>query len=894
MTGKTLAHYQVLEKLGAGGMGEVWRARDTRLNRDVALKFLPAAFAQDPERLARFEREAQLLAQLNHQNIAAIYGFENLDRTPFLVLEYVPGENLKSPVPLEGVLPILRQLIDALVEAHEKGILHRDLKPANIKITPEGKLKVLDFGLAKAFSEEASAPDPSRSPTLSLAATRAGVLLGTAAYMSPEQVRASPLDRRTDIWSFGCVLYEMLAGRPAFEGKTVSDILAAVLRLEPDWSALPPSTPPRLRHLLRRCLEKDLQRRLRDIADAELDAELDWDVAAAAQSPQSPPRPRRPLAPWAVAAVTTAVAAVALWGWLRAPQPAPPAAVRFFVHPPEKAGFIAQEGAIAVSPDGRRLVLAVAEAGKRQLWVRSLDTLAAHPLPGTEGARYPFWSPDSRYVGFIDAGKLKKVDVLGGPPQTLCDAPQSQGATWSRDGVILFTPSTRDPLHRVSSAGGPATPLTSLDQARQEISHRWPYFLPDGKHFLFFARSSQPEKSGFRVGSLDSKEVKPLLAGDSNIAYAPPTSLRQNGGPGHLLFHREGTLMAQPFDPARLQISGEPFPVAEQLSFSGINSLASFSVSSNGVLAYVTGPGGSAGTELLWFDRTGKRLASAAPPGMYYGVDLSPDGRRAAVGRTDTQARNLDIWVFEFARGVSTRFTFDPASESHAVWSPDGNRIAFASSRGANGLYQKVASGEGNEELVLATKVPTTLNAWSPDGRFLIYTAAGKAATDLWMLPLTGDRAQRAPPAPYIESSFGKAGAQFSPDGARVAYSSGESGRPEVFVQPFPAATSGGRWQISTDGGRLPRWRRDGKELFYTDLQQRLMSVEVRSSPGFEARPPKLLFQTRMMTTAGGYHTYAVTADGQRFLINTLAGGEIASTPLTVWLNWQAAVKGPR
>jgi len=425
-------------------------------------------------------------------------------------------------------LPILRQLIDALAEAHEKGIIHRDLKPANIKVTPEGKVKVLDFGLA--LLGDGGQGSGAGGETESALLTRTGVIMGTATYMSPEQARGMRVDRRTDIWSFGCVIYEMLAGRPAFEGKTVSDILAAVLRVEPDWSALPPSTPPRLRQLLRRCLEKDLPRRLRDIADAELDS----DVAAVAPSPPSPPRPRRPVAPWAVA---TAVVAVALWGWLHASAP-PSAPVRFFVHPPDKAGFSAIDGAIAISPDGRRLVSAVAEGDKRRLWVRSLDTLAAQPLPGTEEARYPFWSPDGRYVGFIAGGKLKKVDVLGGPPQTLCDAPTSQGATWNRDGVILFTPNILSPLHRVSSAGGPATPVTTLDPSREEVSHRWPYFLPDGKHFLFFARSNQPEKSGFHVGSLDSKEVKRLLAGDSSVGYAPP----QNGGPSHLLFQREGTL----------------------------------------------------------------------------------------------------------------------------------------------------------------------------------------------------------------------------------------------------------------------------------------------------------------------------------------------------------------
>ncbi len=891
MVGKTLAHYQVTEKLGAGGMGEVYRARDTRLNRDVALKFLPPAFAQDPERLARFEREAQLLAQLNHQNIGAIHGFEQ-DRQEglsYLVLEYVPGENLRGPVAIEEIDAIVRQLIDALEEAHECGIVHRDLKPANIKITPGGKIKVLDFGLAKAFADEPASEAGANSPTLAASAlTRGGMLLGTAAYMSPEQARGKKADKRSDIFAFGSVLYEMLTGQQAFGGETLSDSLGAILLKEPDRSLLPEATPPSLRRLLDRCLEKDPKRRLRDIGEARIILEA-GEPELATETQRHREERRFSFVSWCLAGgiVVLALAlALAAWMLLRAPQPPSPAAVRFFVHPPEKAGFPTAGGGTAISPDGRRLVSVVGEAEKRQLWVRSLDTLAAHPLPGTEEARYPFWSPDSRYIGFLADDKLKKIDVLGGPPQTLCDAPTGQGATWSRDGVILFTPGTNTPLHRVSSAGGVATPLTALDQSRHEISHRWPYFLPDGKRFLFFARSSQPEKSGFQVGSLDSKEVKRLLAGDSSVAYAPPPG----GGLGHLLFLREGTLMAQPFDAGRLELSGEPFPVAEQVAFSALSSMAAFSVSGNGVLAYLSGSGGSGGTELLWFDRTGKRLGSGAPPAQYYGVDLSPDGRRAAVGRADGAVRNADIWTFEFARGVSTRFTFDPAREVQGVWSPDGARIAFASTRGSNGVYQKVATGEGGEELVFATKVPAIVNAWSPDGRFLLYSAAGKATTDLWMLPMTGDRSQRAPPTPYLESQFAKGHAQFSPDGTRVAYVTAESGRPEVFVQPFPAAASGGRWQISTEGGQQPRWRRDGKEIFYIDQQRRLMSVEVRTSPGFEARPPKVLFQTQAVSAAG-YHTYAVTADGQRFLINSLGGGEIASTPLTVVLNWQAGLK---
>ena len=894
--GTRLGPYEIVAPLGAGGMGEVYRATDTRLDRTVAVKVLPAHVADRPEARQRFEREARAVSSLNHPHICALYDIGNQDGIDFLVMEYLEGETLGKRL-ASGALPVVEalryavQVADALDKAHRQGVFHRDIKPGNIMLTPAGA-KLLDFGLAKLRPQQG---DPAVSglsmmPTEDAALTAKGTILGTFQYMAPEQLEGKDADARSEIFSFGAVLYEMLTGRKAFGGRSPASLITAIMSSEPPAvSTLQPVCPPALDRLVRRCLAKPSDDRWQTARDLMLELQA-LDLAA----PQGPAaaaaaRPARFVyLGWILAAVFF-VAAVALGiAWFsRAPTPAD--AVRFYVHPPEKTVFSGFRGPGVISPDGRRLVSAASGASTNQLLVRSLDSLAMQPIGGTDGANYPFWSPDSRYIGFFADGKLKKIDVLGGPAQTLCDAPAGQGASWTRDSVIVFTRTTSSILYRVSSAGGPATPVTAFEQSRQEVSHRWPYFLPDGKHFLFFARSQQPENSGFYAGSLESKQVKRLLAGDSSVAYCPP----RDGGPGLLLFAREGTLMAHPFDARRLELSGEPFPVVEQVSFNTLNSLAGFSVASNGTLVYLTGSGAYESTELAWFDRTGKRLGAAGPQGAYSSVDLAPDGRRAAVKRTDPQSRNIDIWVYEFARGINTRFTFHPAVESNPVWSPDGKRIAFVSMRdGGNRLYQKASDSEGNEEPLdlHQSGLPKYPYHWSPDGRFLLYSVVEKAGVrNLWVLPLSGDRK----PAPYIESQFSKTHAQFSPDGARVAYASMESGRNEIYVRAFPgtAPGSGGQFQVSTSGGSQPRWRRDGKELFYVDAERRLMSVEVTTAPRFEARAPKPLFQARLPGVSNTYqHQYAVAPDGQRFLIVTSVE-EAASTPLTVALNFAAGLK---
>jgi serine/threonine protein kinase len=902
MTPSTIAHYRITTKLGEGGMGEVWRATDTKLNRDVAIKILPEAFAQDADRMARFQREAQVLASLNHPNIAAIYGVE--ERA--LIMELVEGETLHGPLPVETALDYARQIAEALEYAHEKGIVHRDLKPANIKVTPEGRSKVLDFGLAKALSGENTAADPASSPTLTMRATVAGVILGTAAYMSPEQARAAAADKRSDIWSFGVVLYEMLTGRQLFRGETVSDTLAAVLKTDPDWSTLPADTPAAIRRLLRRCLERDRKRRMPDIADARL--EIDEALAPPPAEPAPAVASSRPRGVgWpafaAVSMLALAGLAVAVMHFRKAPPEA--AVVRFQIPATEKTQFPTQFR-LTLSPDGRRIVFPAQDAaGKVSLWVRSLDSLEAHPLPGTENpSGAPFWSPDSRWIGFMADGSLKKIEASGGPPQTLCRVSGSSffGA-WNRDGVILFgSYSGMAGLYRVSQAGGDAVAVTTLDRSRQETAHTSPYFLPDGRHFIYFV-FAQGQNSSTYLATLDGKERKLLVKSGYTAVYAPPASGQEKG---HLLFLREnGALMAQPLDTRTYDLAGEPVPVADQVGMYLTYGL--FSASANGVLAYRSGVGVAANNELTWFDRAGKPLGRLGPPGVYNDLALSAEGRRVAVNNGDPRSGGSGIWLLDVARGVPQKFTFDASYNWHPVWSPDARRVLFASNReGRYDIYQKDSGGAVNEELLLKSDLSKYPWDWSPDGRFVIYSVDGpNTRADLWVLPLDADRTTGAlkpgTPAPFLNSPFSETQGQFSrgsegaPGGVPrwVAYSSDESGPWQVYVQPFPRGS--GKFQISTNGGLAPRWRGDGKELFYIAPDGNLMAVEIRLSPRFEAEVPKALFMTRVFAGPGaGFNVfrYAVAPDGKRFLINTQTqASEPNGSPITVVLNWTAGLK---
>jgi eukaryotic-like serine/threonine-protein kinase len=886
--GTRLASYEVLSPLGVGGMGEVYRARDTKLGRDVAVKVLPAAFAQDADRMARFAREAQVLASLNHPNIAAIYGVEGTA----LVMELVEGRTLadriaQGQIPLEETLALAKQIAEALEYAHDRGVIHRDLKPANVKITPEGAVKVLDFGLAKFADEGAARSDPSVSTTMTIRATEAGLVMGTAGYMSPEQARGETVDVRTDIWSFGVVLYEMLTGRRLFAGETFSDTLAAVLRSDPDWSALPLETPPAIRRLLRRCLERDRKRRLRDIGDAQFEIEEAPETVGIVK-PRS-----RAIYLWAAVAILSTVVALTLAAvHFRETQPEI-ATVRFQIPAPEHASFT--DDAMAVSPDGRRVAFtAFNRNGGRSLWIHALDTMSTQVLPDTDDASNPFWSPDSRSIGFFSPGKLKKIEVSGRAVQTLCDAPgiivANVSGSWNRDGVIIFGTSATG-LFRVPQGGGVTTALTTLDQSRGENAHLRPGFLPDSRHFLYLARNFQtPENSGIYVASLDGNDRKRLLISARSGAYAPSS---RSADKGHLLFLQQGTLMAQPVDSARFDLVGEAFPVAEQVGYSLTHGY--FSVSGNGVLAYRSLPAYRGPRQLTWFDRQGKKVGVVGPPGSYTSLALLSDGKKIAVSQMNVQATNIDIWQLDVARGVPARVTFDPAIEVCPAWLPDGNRVVFASTRdGFASLYQKQASGAGREEELL--KDPHSRKCAydvSSDGRFVLYrTVDPKTREDLWVLPLDGERK----PFSFISTQHNETQGQFAPVAGGpprwVAYASDESGRSEVYVQSFPSRSE--KFIVSDGGGTQPRWRRDGKELYYIAADGKLMVVEVNMRAKFEYGVPKALFETGMqslvLSGARGYMNWAPAPDGNRFLIITEAPGA-KFAPITVVLNWQAAMK---
>ncbi len=871
MMGKTLGHYRVGEWLGRGGMGEVYVADDLNLNRKVALKFLPEAFATDPERMARFEREARLLASLNHPNIAAIYGLEQAEGKRFLVLELVEGETLaqrisKGALAADDALAVCRQIAEGLVAAHENGVIHRDLKPANVMITEGDRVKILDFGLAKALSDETQAVDSSQSPTLTEAMTRPGVILGTAAYMSPEQAKGKAVDKRADIWAFGCILYECLTGRRAFEGETVTETLAAVLTKEPEWDKIPTN----VQTLLRRCLERDPKKRLRDIGDA---------FALLETAPASAPVKRAWIA-WSIAALLFMALAAVSYIHFREKPPAIAEAMKFNILGPE-SGSQDWGNSFAVSPDGRHLAFAVAGSdGIARLWIRALGSLEARPLAGTESGHIApfFWSPDSRYIAWGTGGKLKTIDIAGGMVQTICDISGfAMGGSWNRDDVIIFGTFVQGPLQRVPAAGGVASPLTELDPARQISGQYFPTFLPDGRHFLYWQNSAILENRGIYIGSLDSKPEeqgsrKLLSTGFLPCVYVPA----QDSGPGQILFLREQTLVAQRFDDKNLRLVGEPAPIADQVgSFGGVGF---FSASTNGVLIY---QGGEANIqeELVWMDRSGNQLESAAPAGHYDNFRLSTDEKSVVFNRVKNS--NCDIFVLDLRRNVTTRITFDHGTDILPIWSPDGSRVLWSSDRnGQSDLYIKTATGAGQDELRIKTGSGSD---WSRDGKFILYARPEeKGGHDLWVAPQSGEKKE----FPYLQSQFHKSDAVFSPDGRWVAYVSDESGRNEVYVQAFPLTTE--RKQISSGGGADPQWRKDGTELFYLAADRKLMAVPIRAAATtFEPGIAKDLFSIPGTSVD---RTYSPSGDGRRFLIAKPVGGA-ASLPFTVVLNWQAGLK---
>jgi Tol biopolymer transport system component len=885
--GTRFESFEILGPLGAGGMGEVYRARDIKLDRDVALKILPATFTDDAERMARFRREARVLASLNHPNIGSIYGMEESNNLCVFVLELVEGPTLADriaggAVPLQEALAIAGQIADAMAYAHEKGVTHRDLKPANIKITPEGNVKVLDFGVAKVLQGyENSGSDSSYPPTLAKPTTLSGMIPGTPAYMSPEQAKAKPVDRRADIWAFGVVLYELLTGGHLFQRETVSDTLAAVLKEEPDWNRIPVKVQPLLRH----CLEKDPKRRLRDIGDMYLLLE----------TASIPGRTRRPWLAWgAVALLLVAAAVLSLIHFRRRPLVSAP--VQFQIAPP---GSLPQGEAFAVSPDGRHLAFAAPGSdGVARLWIRDLASLEVRVLSDSYPASVKprgvvppfFWSPDSRFIGFQAGGKLAKIEISGGPAQLLSDVQGTVvGGSWNRDGVIVFADNIRG-IMQVSADGGVAVPLTTFDPSRKEVVHALPSFLPDGRHFLYLRESSASEESGVYLGALNTKpekqDTRRILTCMSGPIYVPSS----DSDSGRVLFLRQGTLMAQPFDLHRLEAFGEVVPIAQQVgSYIGYGL---FSASSNGVLVYRSNFGQN--YQLTWFDRQGRILKTVAEPGSYNSMALSPDERRVAVSRTNPEdTPNWDVWLLDLTRNTSTRLTYDEARAIFPVWSSDGSSIIFDSIHdGEMNLYLTLASGAAGSRLLVEStaeyKNDKYATSVSRDGGFLLFTVEDPATKgDLWVLPLHGDRK----PRPFLRTKFNESSGRFSPDGHWIAYTSDESGSDDIYVREFSSGSAqgpwdaGGKWLISKGGGTDPRWRGDGKELFYVASDGKLTSVDISAKPMFKAGAPKPLFQL-----PPGFIGGDVTADGRRFLVGVPVA-QSASVPFTVVLNWQTILK---
>ncbi len=877
-TGTRLGRYEVLALLGAGGMGEVYRARDTKLDRTVAIKVLLSSRSLDREFGLRFEREARALSILSHPHICTLYDIGRQGGIDYQVMEYLKGETLatrlaKGPLPTNQVLRCAIEICDALERAHRLGVVHRDLKPSNIMLTESG-VKLLDFGLAKFRSPKLEPPasDLSLLTTEDRDLTKEGAILGTLRYMAPEQIEGKEADSRADIFAFGAVLFEMATGRKAFEGKNQAALIAAILNSNPPPISTLRPAPRALDHVLERCLAKDPEERW--LTAHDLLIELKWlakegSVTAMQGPSEVPQKPNRRV--WMVGTVVFCMAMVLL-GLRYSPRDrADSGAMRFIIPPPEKTTFA---GSLAISPDGTRLAfVATSSDGKKLLWVRPFDSVAAQPLPGTEGASYPFWSPDGSFLAFFACGKLRKVDASGKPPQILCEAPDGRGGSWNREGVIVFAPNPGEGLYRVPAAGGKAIPLTNLDLTRHETSHLWPQFFPDGRHFVYLATAAKRESHAIYMGSLDSTRPKHLVNASSNAAYTPL---------GHLVFWRDGALMAQRFDFKQAQVIGEAFPVSQQVRYYAAISHAYFSISANNVLAYRGSSDPT--TQLTWFDRGGRQMSRASREGMFDSFAISPDGNRVALGHPDSQNRTLDIWLLELLRGDASRFTFDSSDDSFPVWSPDGSRIVYASNRdGLFNLYQKVSSGAGHEELLFKSDSRKYPNDWSRDGRFLLFiTEDPKTKWDLWYLPLWGDRKAM----PFLRTEFDELQGQFSPDGRWVAYVSEESGRFEVYVQTFPV--SGSKWKISTGGGADPSWRHDGRELFYLTADKKLMAVELKTdSTSFEAGVPRTLFETRVTGLVDARNHYLVAPNGQHFLINTVVE-EASSPPITVVLNWTA------